>query len=116
MMKFILTGFKQDREFRVFAFEGIAPDRVRTQFTVRADLSLSGRYGIRLQELPLMCLAVLERREEGEQENAMTFGEDAMRLHATNRIAARALAAQKKKKPARPATETIGTAWRSPQL
>ena len=114
-MQFILTGFTQDREFRVFAFEGIAADRVRTAFTVRADLALSRTYGIRLQELPLMCRAILEHREEGEERNSLTFTEDAMRLHATNCIAARALAAQKKKAPRRPATETNGAAWRSPQ-
>ena len=68
-MQFILTGFTQDKEFRVFAFEGIAADRVRTPFTVRADLSLSRTYGIRLQELPLMCRAILEHREEGSEES-----------------------------------------------
>jgi hypothetical protein len=109
-MQFILTGFTQDREFRVFAFEGVAPNRVRLPFTVKADLVLSRHYGIRLQELPLMCRAVLEGREEGDQENALTFGEEAMRLHETNCIAARALAAQKKKTYRRPATQTIGTA------
>lgn len=118
-MQFILTGFTQDREFRVFAFEGIAADRVRTPFTVRADLSLSRTYGIRLQELPLMCRAILEHLEEGPEagsaQNALTFTEDAMRLHATTIIAARALAAQKKKIPRRPANETNGAAWRSPQ-
>ena len=71
-----------------------------------------------------MCRAILEHREEGSEEstpeNALTFTEDAMRLHATNSIAARALAAQKKKAPRRPVTETNGTptngaAWRSPQ-
>jgi hypothetical protein len=123
-MQFILTGFTQDKEFRVFAFEGIAADRVRTPFTVRADLALSRTYGIRLQELPLMCRAILEHREETPEEsnteNALTFTEDAMRLHASNCTAARALAAQKKKPPRRPATETDGApangaAWRSPQ-
>lgn len=114
-MQFILIGFKQDREFRVFAFEGIAADRVRSQFTVRADLSLSRRYGIRLQELPLMCRAVLESREEGGQENTLTFGEEAMRLHEISCIAARALAAQKKKPYRRPVTETAATAWHAPQ-
>jgi hypothetical protein len=115
MMQFILTGFTQDREFRVFAFEGIAADRVRTPFTVRADLALSRTYGIRLQELPLMCRAILEHREEGEELNALTFTEEAMRLHASNSLAARVLAAQKKKAPRRPVTETNGAAWRSPQ-
>ncbi len=118
-MQFILTGFTQDREFRVFAFEGIAADRVRTPFTVRADLALSRTYGIRLQELPLMCRAILEHREEGAEEgkaeSALTFTEDAMRLHASNSLAARVLAAQKKKAPRRPVNETNGAAWRSPQ-
>jgi hypothetical protein len=114
-MQFILTGFTQDREFRVFAFEGIAADRVRTPFTVRADLALSRTYGIRLQELPLMCRAILERRDEAEVQSALTFTEDAMRLHASNCVAARALAAQKKKAPRRPVAETVGAAWRSPQ-
>lgn len=113
-MQFILTGFTQDREFRVFAFEGIAPGRVRIPFTVRADLALSRRYGIRQQELPLMCRAVLEGREEGDQKNALTFGEEAMRLHEANRIAARALAAHKKPFR-RPVTETIGSTPRRPQ-
>jgi hypothetical protein len=114
-MQFILTGFTQDREFRVFAFEGIAADRVRTVFTVRADLALSRTYGIRLQELPLMCRGILEHREEGEERNALTFTEEAMQLHATNCSAARALAAQKKRTPRRPASENNGAAWRSPQ-
>ncbi len=114
-MQFIITGFKQDREFRVFAFEGIAPSRAREEFTVRADLALSRRYGIRQQELPLMCRAVLEGREDGDPENAMTFGEEAMRLHAANCIAARALAVQRKKTPRKPVGETVGVGWRSPQ-
>ena len=100
----------------MFAFQGVAPNQVRIEFTVRADLALSRHYGIRIQELPLMCRAVLEGREEGQNDNAMTFGEDAMRLHANNCIAARALAALKKKPFRRPVPETTGTAWRSPQL
>jgi hypothetical protein len=113
MMQFVLTGFKQEREFRVFAFEGIAADRVRIAFTVRADLDLSRRYGIRLQELPLICREVLEQREEGEQMHALTFTEDAMRIHASDR-AARASAARSKKPPRKPNHEGDGAAWRSP--
>src|ERR1700730_14123511 len=114
-MQFNFTRLTQDKEFRVFAFEVIAADRVRTPFTVRADLALSRTYGIRLQELPLMCRAILERRDEAEVQNALTFTEEAMRLHASNTIAARALAAQKKKTPRRPVSEAVGAAWRSPQ-
>jgi hypothetical protein len=55
-MQFTLTGFTQDAGCRVFAYEGVGDDRVRIRFTVRADLALSRKYGIRLQELPLMCV------------------------------------------------------------
>jgi hypothetical protein len=107
-MQFFLTGFTQDGGFRVFAFEGIAADRVRISFTVRADLVLSRRYGIRLQELPLICRGVLEQRDESVNEHAMTFTEEAMRTHANNSATARALLAQNRKPPRRPRTEFVG--------
>lgn len=98
-MQFILTGFTHDGGFRVFAFEGISSDRVRVAFTVRADLDLSKKYGIRLQDLPLICRTVLEHKDADEQERAFTFTENAMQTHADGIAAARALAALKK--PAR---------------
>jgi hypothetical protein len=115
-MQFILTGFKQDGEFRVFGFEGVAADRARTSFTVRADLVLSRRYGIRLQELPLICRGVLEQRAESETEHALTFTEEAMRTHMSNGAAARALLAQNRKAPRRPRSENVGAAWRTAQV
>ena len=81
-MHFILTGFTQDMGFRVFAFERRGEDRIRTKYTVRADLALILRYGIRLQELPLLCRGLLERRENGEEAGALTFTEDEMCLYA----------------------------------
>ena len=39
-MQFNLIGFSQDTGFRVFAFEGAAAGRIRTEYTVRADLDL----------------------------------------------------------------------------
>lgn len=103
-MQFILTGFIPDTGFRVFSFQGIGADRTRTDFTVRTDLSLIRKYGIRVQELPLLCRGLLERRDEAEQERILTFTEDEMRMHATSRAADQD-AAQKRKsmrKPPRP--------------
>ena len=60
--RFILNGFTHDKGFRQFAFEGIEEDRDRTQFTVRADLTLARAYGIHIQDLPLLCREFLERR------------------------------------------------------
>jgi hypothetical protein len=114
-MQYVLTGFTQDMGFRVFAFEGIGEDRLRTKFTVRADLSLIRRYGIRLQELPLMCRGLLDRRTDGEVMRSLIFTEDDMTLYAKNSQAAREAAAQKKKPPRRPPSENIGAAWRAPQ-
>src|SRR5947208_14000655 len=88
-MQFILTGFTPDTGFRVFAFEGIAADRTRTEFTVKTDLSLIRRYGIRVQELPLLCRGLLARRDEGHQDGTLTFTEEEMRAHAERRAAQR---------------------------
>ncbi len=114
-MQFVLTGFTQDLGCRVFAFEGVAADRIRTAFTVRADLALIRRYGIQIQELPLLCRSVLERRDEGNEMQAFIFSEDEMRTWATARAAAKDEAAHRRKPPRRPAPEGLGAAWRSPQ-
>lgn len=98
-MQFILTGFSEVAGFRIFAFEGIAADRTRAAFTVQTNLALTRRYGIRLQELPLLCRAVLERRE-GEKQRAFTFTEGDMRLHADG-VRAREEAARQRKSPGR---------------
>jgi hypothetical protein len=129
-MQFILTGFTQETVFRVFAFEGVAVGQIRTVFTVRADLALSRRYGIAMQELPLLCRALLDRQEEGGEsrdengnaldkpaadKHALTFTEEEMRACSDKRAADRALAALKKKAPRRPVVENAGAAWRGPQ-
>jgi len=104
-MQFTLTGFTQDDGCRVFAYEGTGEDRVRLKFTVRADLALSRKYGIRLQELPLMCMAILEKNSEGDGvtavdpaaiQRSVTFTENAMIQYADDCVAARDAAALKR--------------------
>jgi hypothetical protein len=86
-MQFVLKGFTPETGFRVFAFDGIADDRTRTEFRVRTDLSLIRTYGIRVQELPLLCRGLLERRDEAELTHTLTFSEDEMRLYSNSRAA-----------------------------
>jgi len=104
-MQFTLTGFTQETGCRVFAYEGVGEDRVRIRFTVRADLALSRKYGIRLQELPLMCLGILERSSVSDEaggveslvaQRALTFTEAAMIQYADDCVAARDAAALKR--------------------
>jgi len=112
-IQFVLKGFSQIKGFRVFAFEGIASDRTRAMFTVKADLDMSRTYGIRLQELPLLCRAVLERTYFGGEKRAFAYSEEEMRLFADS-AAARQEAAKQKKPPRRPASDQVGAAWRGP--
>lgn len=99
-MQYVLTGFSQDLGFRIFAFNGVGPDRKLTAFVVRAELSLAQRYGIRLQELPLLCREVLEQREDDDGQRAYTFTEERMQSHASI-CAAKREAAQQKRTPFR---------------
>ena len=109
-MQYILTGFTHDLVFRVFAFEGIGEGRVRTAYSVRADLSLTRKYGIRMQELPLLCLTILEQRDGQDSQRTFTYTEAAMCLRADLLAAS----AAQKKLSRRPPSENVGAAWRGP--
>jgi hypothetical protein len=111
-MQFILTGFTQDMAFRVFAFERMGLDRVRTKFVVKADLGLIRRYGIQVQELPLLCRNLLVRLDESEEAHTLTFTEDDMSVHAKGCAAAKDAAALRRKTPRRPTSQNVGAAWR----
>jgi hypothetical protein len=62
---FVLTGFTHDVGFRVFAFDCIEDSRARTQYTVRADLTLARKCGVHIQDLPLLCRRFLDKLEDG---------------------------------------------------
>ncbi len=113
-MQYILTGFTHEVGFRVFAFECVGEDRLRTAFSVRADLALTRKYGIRVQELPLLCRSILEQREANDTERTFTFTEAAMRVRAS--VLAAEAAEQKRKPPRRPPSENVGAAWRGPRV
>jgi hypothetical protein len=111
-MQFTLTGFTPRAGFRVFAFQGVAQDQSRSEFTVSADLSLTRNYGILVQELPLLCRELLEQRSEaGGTDRALILTEDDMRLRADHRASDKAEADRRKSlrktPPRRPAAPTI---------
>lgn len=99
-MQYILTGFTQDTGFRVFAFEGVTDHWVRTPYSVRADLALARKHGIRVQELPLLCRGLLDRRSDDDDQRTFTFTEGDMTIHSD--LVSAALEAHKKKAPRRP--------------
>jgi hypothetical protein len=111
-MDFLLIGFKEGSGVRHFRFECVAPDHSRRTVVVHADTALARKHEIRMQELPLLCLRLLQSINEGEVADAVTFTEDHM---ITIQTAARA-AAEKKPKPPRRPSPAMGQAWRNLQL
>jgi len=112
-VQFILKGFREEQGIRTFVFDRVAPDRTRAVFTIRTDVALTRKHGIRLQELPLLCLEVLAQRCDEQEGHALTYTEEDMRLRAD--CVARDLEAQKRKRPVRraPTPERAGAAWRA---
>jgi hypothetical protein len=110
--QFILTGFSQSAGIRIYAFECIGDGR-RIDYTVEVDLALIPGYGIRIQELPLLCRELLQQRVAPDEISAVTFTEQDMRGHAERRAAAREEAEQRKKPPRHPVNANPGAAWRT---
>jgi len=97
-LQYLVTGFTQNTGIRVFAFDHVGASYARTPYSVEADLSLARKHGIRMQELPLLCRAVLERRLDDDDQRAFTFTEHDMSVHQN---AVHADAEARKKKPSR---------------
>lgn len=104
-VQFIVTGFRQNMQFRMFTFERVAEDYSRSAYTVSADTALVRKHGISVQELPLLCLKLLERSEgaaqclsqPGEQDRAVTFTEEDMVSYAKDLTSAREASKQKRR-------------------
>ena len=88
-MDFVLTGFRQDANIRRFAFQRVATDHSRTDFTVSADMTLLVKHKIPLQELPLLCRALLEDRNESGPAKAVIFSETDMLVYVQRRTTAK---------------------------
>ena len=113
-MEFVLVGSSDERSIRRFAFQGIAADRTREQFTVAVDLAMLRKYQIAIQELPLLCRRLLERESVVNPSHAFEFSEQLMRDHQDQCLAAKREADLKKRAPKRPAPSVAtGQAWRT---
>ena len=112
---FLLTGFTQAAGIRTYAFEGRVDAR-RFAYTVEVDLALIPRYGIRIQDLPLLCRELLLQRDQPDEIGAVVFTEQGMRSHAEKLAIAREEAGHRKKQPKHFARADAETGWRSSPL
>jgi hypothetical protein len=109
--QFFLTGFTQAAGIRIYAFQGRV-DASRMDYTVEVDLALIPGYGIRIQDLPLLCRELLQQQEQPDEVSAVVFTEQRMRSHADKLVAARQEAEQRKKQPKSAAAADRETGWR----
>lgn len=113
-MTFTLTGFVEGAGFRRFAFRCIHADHSHSTVIVRADVSLARKHEIRLQELPLICVRLLESLGASELAGRITLTEEHMiRIQNAAREAAEKRAY--KPLPRRPANPNPGSGWRAAQ-
>jgi uncharacterized protein (DUF2235 family) len=94
--QFLLTGYTQSAGIRIYAFER-TEDARRVGYTVEVDLALIPGYGIRIQDLPLLCRELLQQGDEPHEIGPLIFTEQRMRSHAARLATAREDAENKKK-------------------
>ena len=110
-MVFVLTSVANDRGARQFTFEVAGTRPVRTKVVVAVDLELARRYKIPLQELPLLCLHLLEGRAVAP-EAPISFSERDMIDYADRCAEAKSVAQRKRLGHRTPRSAALGQAWR----
>ena len=111
-MNFLLTGFKEGQGSRQFTFDCVAADRSRKTVIVGADMAMARKHEIRLQELPLICVRLLESLADGGLNATITLTEAQM---AAIQAETRESLNRKPHRPTRPKSPNTGEAWRKPQ-
>jgi hypothetical protein len=112
-IQFLLTGFTQSAGIRIYAFESrVAAGRI--DYTVEVDLALIPGFGIRIQDLPLLCRELLQQWVQPDEIRTFVFTEQRMRSHAEKLSMAREDAELRKKQPRRLGGADPETSYPSP--
>ncbi|MBC7925458.1 MAG: hypothetical protein H7039_07355 [Bryobacteraceae bacterium] len=111
-MTYQFTGFRQVNSTRHFAFTCMDENRSSSSVTVEADVILARKYNILVQDLPLMCLRLLE--------GSGSLAAAALTLTEANMVAvnsaARLRLADKQRNRKVPSGARSGQAWRQNPL
>src|SRR5215831_2248088 len=94
-MVFALIGFTDESGLRRFTFELAGSGPPRTTVVVAADMALARKYEIPLQELPLLCVRLLQSWTADADATAV-FPETEMIEYANRRKEAKDLAERKR--------------------
>jgi hypothetical protein len=93
-------GFNHEiTNIRQYIFQGVISDGTRKAFLVTTDVGLLTKYHIQLQEVPMMCLRLLELSAETEPLlDLLVLTEADMLTHVRTKAADKELAALKRPK------------------
>src|SRR5215831_6445810 len=94
-MGFALMGITTERGLRQFTFELAGSGPPRTTVVVVADMALVRKYEIPLQELPLLCVGLLQSWT-ADTDGTAVFPEKEMIEYANRRREAKNLAEHKR--------------------
>jgi len=94
-MVFALMGFTIELIIRLFHFELVGSGPPRTTMVVLADMALVRKYQIPLQELPLLCVRLLQSWT-ADADSTAVFSEKEMIEYANRRKEAKDLAERKR--------------------
>jgi hypothetical protein len=111
-MEFTMTGFSEESGIRRFKFKGSLANRTFQEFAVDTDVAMARKYGIGLQELPLLCRRLLEKGAENPEVHTIVFSEDLMRAHSDECVATQRAAQERRKAHKRPNPSRLGEHWR----
>ena len=112
-MIFVLTSVAHEHNARRFTFELAGRGAARIKIVVVADLGLVRKYEIPLQELPLLCLRLLEGRMAGAgDQDTVIFAENDMIEYANRRAEAKSAIERNRLAHRTPKSNLSGQAWR----
>jgi hypothetical protein len=116
-MKLLYMGFAHETTgIRQYIFQGLISGGTRKGFSVTTDVALLTKHHIQIQEVPMMCLRLLESATEAQpQLEFFVLTEADMLAHISAKAAAKEQAASKRMKGSlsRESPEALGVAPRS---
>jgi hypothetical protein len=111
-MEFRYLGFDQQRNARVYRFDGIVKGEPNRHYLVTADLALFLTYRIGIQEGPTLCANKLAVETQNQTNGSFNLTDDDLRAHATARTEAEARKAELRKSSPRRTAGRGNSPWR----
>ena len=116
-MKLLYTGFAHKTTgIREYMFQGLIADGTRKGLLVTTDVALLTKHHIQIQEVPMMCLRLLESTAEAQPQLALfilTEADMLAHIRAKAAVKEQAISKKMKRSPSVENPEALGLTPRS---